>query len=318
MTKNEDLNYSPGKIIILWQLIFYISQNEGARIQDVLGIIRDSGTMGGTTPIDGAIRLASYCRFVNISNEKVFLSDKAKTELLPLCSSIYPNFEIVRFVTKNILMKSIYDFSWLLFFDTDSEIFRQGIPQDWLEILDSANLLDFEDEDVVAWWKAVIEYVNDFDTLNTKEIGDVGEMLTIAYENKRLKANKIYNPQHRIRWVSRFSDRFGYDISSIRGNLLKANNDVMDKIQIEVKSSVSDMANGFRFKVSKNEYLIAIENIDTYYFYCWTNVNVETKKAQGPYIIPAKKIKSHFPKDTSEICEWSECRFKIDLKKYSL
>lgn len=317
MTKNEDLNYSPGKIIILWQLIFYISQNEGARIQDILGVIRDSGTMGGTTPLDGAIRLASYCRFVNIRNEKVFLSDDAKVGLLPLCSTLYPNFEIVRFVTQKILMQSIYKFSWLLFFDTDAEIFKQGIPQDWIEILDSANLLDFEDVDVVAWWKAIIEYVNDFDTLNTKEIGDVGERLTMEYENKRLKANKIRNPHHRIKWVSRFSDRYGYDISSVRGKQLKANGNIIDQIQIDVKSSVSDSENGFRFHVSKNEYLTAMENIDTYYFYCWIDVNVETKKAYGPYIVPAKKIRSHFPNDTSEICEWSECRFKIDLKKYS-
>ena len=101
MTKSEELNYSPGKIIILWQLIFFVSQNEGVRIREILGLINAGGIMGGTIPIDAALRLAGYCRFLDLKNGKVYLIEEARNGLLPLCSFAYPNFEIISFVIHN-------------------------------------------------------------------------------------------------------------------------------------------------------------------------------------------------------------------------
>jgi hypothetical protein len=110
------------------------------------------------------------------------------------------------------------------------------------------------------------------------------------------------------------SDKFGYDILSIRGKLLKLSFFEKDQVQIEVKSSVSESTEAFRFYVTKPEWVKAQENIDSYFFYCWTATKLESQTAAGPFIIPAKNLEKFIPKDIgSPICEWSECRFIVDL-----
>jgi hypothetical protein len=318
MTKSEDVNLSPGKVIILWRLLFFISQNEGVRIQEILGLISDTGIMGGTIPIEDAVRLAGYCRLLKIENERVYLTNEARNEILLLCSSVSPNLEVTRSIVQRILSATVDKCSWLVFFDPDADLFRTSIPDDWLEVLEAAELFEFDDSAVAQWWSEVLNIVDEFDSSRKKEIGDVGEILTIAFEKRRLQSEQVQNAQFLVRWIAKLGNNYGYDVLSMFGKLLNNNVNESRKIQIEAKSSVLDSEDSFRFRVTKNEYKVAMNNIDTYFFYCWIGVDVPTKTGKGPYIIPASVLSPFFPQDTSVFCEWTECRFVFDLTKYSV
>lgn len=319
MAKDQDVIFSSGKVIILWRLIFFMSQNPDISIQELAALIEDSGMLGGTAPFDDALRIGRHCRFLEIDKGKVLLSEECATILLPLCTSKDPNIFVVRFVLQRIIQGSLYAFQWLLFFNKDIEIFKISIPEEWTDLLEQAELLNFGETEVDEWWDTILSSVNNFDLANTKEIGDVGEKLTVDHENSRLISDGVKTPQHYVKWASRFSNSYGYDVASVEGKRWSKRKFDISAIQIEVKSSVSANINNFRFKISRNEWNIALENIDTYYFYCWLGISVDKQTAtDGPYVIPAKSFIKIVPKDRHSTCEWSECRLMIDLTSYSL
>lgn len=319
MTKNQNLVYSSGKLITLWQLIYFASQYSDVSMQELSSMFEESGTLGGSVPFDDAVRLGKYCEFLEFGDGKLILGDVCYEMLLPLCSTKDPNTFVIRFILQRIIILSLYGFPWLLFFDKDIETFKASIPQEWVDLLDQANLFDFFDKDVEEWWDVILIGLNNFDLSNTKEIGDVGEKLTIDHETDRLFLDGVLPTQHYVKWVSRFSDNYGYDVLSARGKKLKARKSLVGVIQVEVKATVSTNINSFRFKISRNEWNIALKNLDSYYFYCWLGVNVYLRNAtSGPFVIPAKKFLNIIPKDQSDLCEWTECRLIIDLLNFSL
>lgn len=319
MAKEKDIVYSSGKIIILWRLIFFASQNTVLSVQDLAALIEDSGVLGGTAPFDDALRIGKYCDFLEINKGVVVLSEECTNSLLPLCSSVDPNIFVVRFMLQRIIQGSLYGFQWLLFFNRDVDVFKVSIPEEWTDLLEQAGLFNFSDKDVEDWWNAILQSINNFDLVNAKEIGDVGEKLTIDHEKARLLSEGEKNPQHFVMLVSRFSDNYGYDVTSVEGKRWSKKKFDSSAIKIEVKSSVMNNANSFRFKISRNEWNVALRNIDTYYFYCWLGINVDKHTAtDGPFVIPAKSFINIVPKDRHTSCEWSECRLIIDLADYSL
>ena len=47
-----------------------------------------------------------------------------------------------------------------------------------------------------------------------------------------------------------------------------------DKIQIEVRCAASVSGEEFRFFVSKPGWKAALDNIESYFFYCWADTNL--------------------------------------------
>jgi hypothetical protein len=319
MSKDLSIAYSSGKIIILWRLIFFASKNPSISVQELSALIESSGVLGGTTPFADALQIGRICKLLKVDKSKVLLSEDSASLLLPMCPSQDPNISVVRFMLQRIIQGSLYGFQWLLFFNKDVEIFKVSIPEEWIDLLEQAELLNFGENDVDQWWDTILSSVNNFDAVNTKEIGDVGEKLTITHENIRLKSYGIRNPQHYVKWASRFSNGYGFDVLSVEGKRWSKRKFDRSTIQVEVKASVSTNVNSFRFRISRNEWNVALENIDTYYFYCWLGINVDQQSAmKGPYVIPAKRFIKIVPKDRNNDCEWSECRLTIDLTNYSL
>lgn len=319
MSKDINTMHSSGKIVILWRSIHFAAKNPSISVQDLSTLIESSGILGGTSPFADALQIGRNCKFLDIDRGKVLLSEDCTNLLLPLCSSLDPNTLAVRFVLQRIIQGSLFGFQWLLFFNRDVEIFKVSIPEEWLDLLEQADLLNFGEEEVDRWWDTILLSVNNFDSVNTKEIGDVGEKLTITHEGARLKSYGIRTPQHYIKWAARFSNGYGFDVLSVEGKRWTKKKFDKSEIQIEVKSSVSTSVNSFRFRISRNEWNVALKNIDSYYFYCWLGVNVDQQTAtDGPYVIPAKNFIKVVPKDRNKDCEWSECRLTIDLPSYSL
>jgi hypothetical protein len=227
------------------------------------------------------------------------------------------NLAISRAIIGVIVKQNLY--SWLAFFDGDVPMFRSILPTDWVDILEAADLLNIADEIVVNWWQEILEALETYDISNQKKIGDLGEKLSFDFERQRLSQAGVVDILMRIRWMSRISDKFGYDIRSIHAGLLGGSQPFSQLIKIEVKASGRPSLSNFEFKLSKNEWTTAQQDYSAYYIYCWAAVNLhDSASANGPYIIPSADLSSLVPIDQSEAAEWTECRIKVDLAKYGM
>lgn len=311
----EPFQITTSNIIALWQLIMIVKRNESIAVESAINISINSGLIGGDVPAAEGLRLGLYCKILAIEkNQSLNHTDFCKDVLLSLCDTDEPNTQI----TRAILLKymSLQNYDWLLFYSDDPETFKAGIPSEWIDLLENSNLFDFEDSLVRSWWSEVFDRYETYKEGKKLEQGKIAEKHTFDSERERLKVDGFDNDLKFVKWASQISDKYGYDILSIRGSLLKTTFSEKEKIQIEVKCTASASMEEFRFYVSKSEWLAALANIDSYFFYCWIDTNLQKQTAQGPYIIPAKNITQHVPIDNhSTICDWSECRFIVNLNE---
>lgn len=313
----EIFSITSSSVVAFWQLVMIVSRQSPISVETAIQISRDSGQAGGNVPANDGLKLGLTCNFFSIDeNRNLQISTFCSETLLPMCQAEEPNVDISRAVISKYM--SFQNLEWLLFFDQDPQIFRTAIPDDWTDLLDNSGLFDFEDSSVTGWWSEIFARFETYEEGKKLEQGRVAEMLTYNSERVRL-INDAFDPNTRfVVWASRISDKYGYDILSARGELLKQNFNQSDKIHIEVKCTASDSIEGFRFFVSRNEWKVALENMNSYYFFCWVNTNIQRQSAVGPYIIPAIDLLPHIPTESGDLCTWSECRFLLNLSQIKI
>jgi hypothetical protein len=309
----EPSQITSSNIIALWQLIMIAKRNNSIAVSAAIDISINSGLIGGDVPAGEGLKLGLYCKLLVIDKEQnLNHTDFCRDNLFSLCDTNEPNILIIRAILLKYM--SLQNYDWLLFFNDDPEVFKTGVPLEWVDLLNNATLFDFEDAQVRTWWAEVFDRYETYKEGKKLEQGKIAEKHTFDSEKARLKADGFDNDLKFVKWASQISDKYGYDVLSVRGSLLKSTFSEKEKIQIEVKCTAAANMEEFRFYVSKPEWKAALENIDSYYFYCWVDTNLQKQTAQGPYIIPAKDLISHIPKDDhSTICDWSECRFILNL-----
>lgn len=321
---SERLKYYPisqGQVVAAWHVIYLASKYKGISAKTVVEIAVRSGKLGGTFPAKQGLKICIDYNLVKIRDGGVLqLMESAEATILPHCKDEDPNADVLRALLSHII--SHHNFEWLIFYDSDPEVFREYLlahDAEWTNLLDNAKLFDFEDWQVNKWWESVLIKYEDYKGKLKKAIGDVGEKLTYQYEIKRIESDGHFPSKVFVKWASRISDRFGFDIQSIRGVLFGSTYTQKDKIQIEVKSSDTTSTERFRFFVSKPEWNKAMENVHSYFFFCWAGVNLNEETAlHGPFVIPATYLANHVPTDVGGLCEWSECRVVINLSEFEI
>lgn len=316
MSKNDQFTINNSNIIALWQLILLTHKHQEIEIRSAIEIVFNSGLMGGSLPVNEGLKLGQYCKLLEINDSLLQSTEYCKNEILVLSTEDEPNVNVIREIL--FRFSSFQNLDWLLFFNEDPELFKIYIPFEWIVLLNSGALFDFEESDVQDWWSKVFSRYQNYKEGQKLEIGRVAEKLTYEHEKKRLEKDKLDNGHLFVKWASLFSDSYGYDVLSIRGKEFQHSFNLKDPIQIEVKCSVTADEANFRFYVTSNEWSVALENLDSYFFYCWTSANKEKESASGPHIIPATKLKTHIPSNTGTVCQWSECRFILDLNTFSI
>lgn len=298
--------------------MYLISRYEGITASNTVSIIEKSGKLGGTVPVKHGLKICLDYDLVRVSSGILQLTEFTEQTILPKCADEDPSLNVIRELLFHLL--SYHNFEWLIFYNPDPEIFRESIlanDPEWVSLLDNAKLFDFDDELVNFWWDKILVKYEDNKEKIKKAIGDVGEKLTYHLELDRVNTDGFNPPKSFVKWASRISDKFGFDILSLRGNKFAFTFEQNENIQIEVKSSDAINLEKFRFFISKPEWNKALENSNSYFFYCWVGINIEKEIAHdGPFIIPASHLINHIPKDTSDICEWSECRCVLDITKF--
>lgn len=307
-----------GQLVATWQILFIASKYRSIHPGTAVEIGLHSGKLGGTYPVKDGLKLCLDYGLVRISGAELNLTQLSEDEIIPHCQDEDPNIHVLRAILFQII--SCHNFHWLIFYSSDADIFKQYIldhDPEWSVILDSASLFEFEDEAVIKWWGKVLSKYEDYKDKLKKAVGDVGEKITYHFELNRIASDGFIPVKSFVKWAANISDRFGFDILSLRGTLLMNRFKKSDEVQIEVKASDNDNQQQFRFFISKPEWIYAANNLDSYFFYCWTGINIENESAKnGPFVIPARDIEPNIPRDIGATCEWSECRCVMDVTKY--
>jgi hypothetical protein len=319
----RNIKYYPvtqGHIFATWHMLYLASQYKNILPRTAIEIAATSGKLGGTFPAKQGLKICLDYGLLRISDIGTLqITEITEYQILPNCSDEDANFSALRAILFHII--SFHNFEWLIFYDSEPGIFREYLSLhdiEWTNLLDNARLFDFEDTMVIAWWEGVLTKYEDYKEKLKKAVGDVGEKLTYQRELKRIESDGINPSKSFVKWASRISDRFGFDIQSIRGTYFKSTYSERDKIQIEVKSTDTDNLERFRFFVSKPEWIKASENINSYFFFCWAGVNLLDETARyGPYIIPATYLQKYVPVDMEGVCEWSECRVVLNISDFT-
>lgn len=279
----KNIKYYPissGHILATWNILFLVFKYRSISPSSVINIISQSGKLGGTLPAKHGLKICIDYGLIKIEDNLILLTELSKEYIVPFCADEEPNIEVQRALLFHLI--SFHNFHWLIFYDSDPEIFKIYLYEhdpEWTQLLENAKLFDFEDENVIAWWNSVLSKYESYRDNQKKAIGDIGEKLTYHYELNRIASDGHYPPKTFVKWASRISDRFGFDVLSIRGKSFLFNRNIKDKIQIEVKSSDTSNREMFRFYISKPEWKTALENLESYFFFCWTGINLEQETA---------------------------------------
>lgn len=311
--------YSPGRIYALTRAIRLIFKYGDGVLspRELVMAILDEGAFGGMVPIKDALRLGLNHKLIDIQDDRLSLTEACHAGLKSTESGTLHSAGLMRMIVDSIVRRN--RFHWLVFFGEDIEVFKTAIPGIWIDLLGAAQLLDFDDPLVAEWWKDILLHFHEYDDKRKKKIGDVGEKLTVEYEKRRLVGDGFANAHLYVKWVSRFSDSYGYDVASIRGRTLARGFEPKEHIRIEVKASESQNIEAFRFMVSRNEWDTAQDMVSTYFFYCWADVSLHgSSDGNGPFVVPSGSLADLLPTDSNAMAQWSECRVTIDLAEFAL
>jgi len=111
------------------------------------------------------------------------------------------------------------------------------------------------------------------------EVGALAESLALEHEKNRLKANALPDLAALVQQISKIDLSAGYDILSFMGT----KEDPSSNLLIEVKGTRRD---DLRFVWSQNEKRVAEREKERYCIYGYTNVNLDSKQANGPIKLP--------------------------------
>ena len=131
-----------------------------------------------------------------------------------------------------------------------------------------------------------------YDDSRNREIGKMGEKLSLQFEKKRI--GKM--PE----WIALEDDGAGYDIKS---QVNKKNN---NSLYIEVKTTLKPLAKGIIY-ITRNEWETAKIKSEFFLFHIW----VTQVSKQKPFIISPAQITKHVPKERGS-GKWND--FSITTK----
>ncbi|MGM1055470.1 MAG: DUF3883 domain-containing protein [Bacteroidota bacterium] len=308
-------NYSHIKyveILAFYKILYSVKQFPREPQIDIEKSVQVEYSLGGKLPVKKGLDIALDQHAIQVENDRLNLTSLGEA-LVSINDSNEPNHLVLQRIIYQILKKN--KFPWIVFYNSKSSTFRMSIPANWELILDNSGLLDLDDKQVVTWWKSLFKkYDIEKEKIN-KEIGNIGEKLSVQYENRRLSKSG-FDPSVELSWAALLDDTIGFDIISING--LEYSGPEKNNIFIEVKASERKNIQSFRFFLTRNEWIMALKSPENYYFYCWSGVNIDGKFDAGPFCFQASKIFSLVPKDQSEEGKWEVCKMTLDLNQIKI
>lgn len=311
MKRHEYSNIRYVEILAFWKILHQVKRTPGESIGGVLKSVGNDYALGGKLPVSKGFKICLNLRSIDLDEKSLAtVSDEGSILISPESQS-EPSSEELRTIVKVLLHQN--KLSWVVFCSEDVTAFKTAVPDNWEQILDNCGLFNLADIEIFKWWQSLFFKYDQDKEARLKKIGDIGESLTYNLEKKRIREDG-YDPTVKVNWAASIDDTLGFDILSIHGKYHSKDDESM--LYIEVKSSEFKNLESFKFYISRNEWNIALESLDDYFFYCWAGVKSNGNYDSGPYIISAHDIAPLVPEDKSSQGEWRECRIRVDLAAY--
>tara|TARA_Y100001958_G_C21223973_1_gene549339 strand:- start:165 stop:1043 length:879 start_codon:yes stop_codon:yes gene_type:complete len=185
---------------------------------------------------------------------------------------------------------------------------------DTIQIFEELDLLNSGNDQSSKWWTYLEFYFKSEDSVNKRELGLAGEILSRRFEEKYMYDNDV---DGEVQNMAVDNPSAGFDIISYR---LNSKNEIQ-KIYIESKlNSQSKRC----FYLSRNEYNKCIDLSEFYFVYLWLVDEKSAKKIisgdedlildlidKGPEVLGHKKIEENTPKDRGG-SEWKEAFISLN------
>ena len=195
------------------------------------------------------------------------------------------------------------------------EILREDPSNiDTVQIFDELDLLNSDNDQSSKWWTYLEFHFRREDSVNKRELGLAGEILSRRFEKKYLYENDI---DKEVQNLAIENPSAGFDIISYR---LDANNE-LGNVYIESKLNSQSKRS---FYLSRNEYNKCIDFGESYFVYLWLVGEKNAKQITsgnedlildligiGPEVLGHKDIEQNTPKDRGG-SEWKEAYTSFD------
>lgn len=177
-----------------------------------------------------------------------------------------------------------------------------------IQIFDELDLLDNDNDQSSKWWIYLEFYFRNQDTINKRELGLAGEILSRRFEKNYLYENGI---SEKVQNLAIDNPSAGFDIISYRMNLKSE----LQKIYIESKLNSQGKRS---FYLSRNEFNKCRDLAKNYFVYLWLVDENSAKQIisenediihdfieRGPEVLGYKEIEKNTPLDRGG-SEWKE------------
>ena len=114
-----------GHIVAIWHIVYLIGRYNGITASDTISIVEKSGKLGGTVPVKHGLKICVDYDLVRVSSGILQLTEFTEETILPKCTDEDPSINVIRELLFHLL--SYHNFEWLIFYNPDSEIFRESI-----------------------------------------------------------------------------------------------------------------------------------------------------------------------------------------------
>lgn len=308
-----------GRLTALWLLLQALEKLGGrAEVADLMAFARRSSLRGGGLPLTDGAKLARQGGFVVERGGTVDLAPLG-TRALALSSDDEPPSQVMRLFLSVLVLAEPPP--WVAWWQGAPQDFDRVIPPGEKQVLHECGLLPAptpEDPTGWAWWEALSRVpLPEQTTLERKVIGNAGEELTVAFEQRRLTSEGFPELAERVRWVAQESDAYGFDVASFAGSTT-GDLEAHAPLAIEVKSTSLPLAARFRLFVTEHEWRTAQGIGEQYRLHLWGRVHPGPPASSvqpAPLILRSTSLAEHLPQPSicAEDCRWQSAEVLLPI-----
>jgi hypothetical protein len=310
---------TPGRLTALWLVLQTLGELGGrAEVSDLRATARRSALRAGGLPVPDGVRLAREGGFV-VENAGECVLESQGERALAMSEEEEPPPKVLRFFITILFLRQPPP--WVAWWQGSPTEIEAVVPSEERRVMRAAGLLPqppVEDLGGWAWWQALgrAPFPERADDAR-KQIGDAGEELSVEFERQRLHAQGYDELAEAVRWISRESDAYGFDILSYAGDdyaPLAPN----DQIAIEVKATTLPVIEHFRLFVTVHEWEVLSGLGPRGLLHLWPTVDAgppPRSRAGQPIVCAPAELAEHLPAPPAcgELCGWQSAELRLKV-----
>lgn len=302
-----DVRISPGRLRAVVSVTCLVSTHPEVGLDDLERVLGSAGALGGSSPWKAAIALSIAAGIIVGDGQSVTLSDSGQ-----VVSSLAEKGQEVsarRFVLRTLIRRARQDLLCLAFMSPPA--IAAFVDRDTVQCLEELGLLDRDSEGSTEWWSDLLDDAEVADLEYLKQLGDLAEERSVAYERQRLLVSGYSDLSSRVQWVSRTDESLGFDVLSYAGEG-PWHLEPTHRLLLEVKACGRSRGR-LRFFLTRNEWDTALRNAHCWFVHFWRVADLRGTTEDEPYLIlGVSEIEPSVPVDVSASGAWTVCEIRLE------